>query len=337
MLMKFFSAFAVGFLSLVLMVACSMRREQSQVESLSYRCTATKFKTGDGGIFVNLTQRSSAGAGSAATRLAEMAQIRLTQVGSSGGDVLWNIPAAELVPQRGSLASAPQGRYKIAQLTVTSSGVKHILIPTTELQSTIFTVHQNCISNLGEWAIDLKPQNKIRLDSKLSQPSFRLAAQRAGVDGAAVLDAYKPDDFPDLDVDDTILTTIAKVKRSRMISMHYRIDVTPQPTLARKLLPAVKARDVSMRACYSGRLDAQPKLRGSVTMKFKWIKPTGKLSNVNVAGGDLRDQQVTTCLGEELQQIVVATPRSVQGTIKFVFDAKEGAPQQVATLPDSEL
>lgn len=312
------------------------KREKSNLESMSHRCTISKFKKGEGGVFVAMSQRASAASGIGPNQLAEMAQIKLTRIGPVG-EILWNIPSKELATSsRGSITTAPQGRYKISQLLVINKGAKHILSPSTELQSTIFSVHEGCVSNLGEWAIDLKPEQKIRLDAKVSPLSFRAASQRVNADGASILNAYKPDDFPDIEVDDMGQTVIAKVRRTRTVSMLYRIDIAQNNAWGRQLVPALKQRDAAMRSCYTKRLDARPKLKGSVALKFIWVKPTGKLQDIKVAGGDIQDPSMIECLSEELRQIVVIPPTTANGMIRYLFDAKEGTQQQVAVLPPTE-
>ncbi len=303
----------------------------TNIDGANYRCSVRKLKKGHGGLFVNLSQRGSLVTGSGG---AELAQIRLTSVGSTAREWLWNIPSKDLVGNRGSVTSMLAGKYKITQVMVLKKGTKHLVSPDSELPSTIIAVHENCVSNLGEWAIDPVSNQSIRLESKLSQPSFQMAAKMYRADIASVVDAYRADEFPDLALDeDSGAVELAKIKHTRMVNMVYTVDVAQNIPLSKRLLPAIQARDAKLRLCYTNRLDALPKLRGTVHLQFSWVAPVGNLRDVKASGGTMRDAAVGQCIVGELAQISMQTPRTFKGSIKFNFDAKQGAQQQVHLMP----
>jgi hypothetical protein len=93
------------------------------------------------------------------------------------------------------------------------------------------------------------------------------------------------------------------------------------PTPAGRLPPeqiqsVVRARNAAFRKCYDAGLARDPGLRGRVTTRFL-IDPDGRVSKAHVAGNELTDCEVTTCMIEELKQCVFPKPEG--GVVTVVY------------------
>ncbi|MGC4092215.1 MAG: AgmX/PglI C-terminal domain-containing protein [Polyangiaceae bacterium] len=86
-------------------------------------------------------------------------------------------------------------------------------------------------------------------------------------------------------------------------------------------------KNVEVKACYDEALKTNKELQGKVTIKLLVEHDTGKVTNVAAdPAGTTAPEQLTKCVVDSLQGLVLAPPDKRDGDATFVYDFTVGAP-----------
>jgi len=112
---------------------------------------------------------------------------------------------------------------------------------------------------------------------------------------------------------------IATVRTSRMIDMRYMLDLYEHNNKAKFVSEVLDQRDSRIRDCYTDRIKAVPKLKGTLNFAFRYSRRTPGFHFVQRTGGSINDPLLETCISGELQRIPVTTLVSGRGELRYSF------------------
>ena len=83
------------------------------------------------------------------------------------------------------------------------------------------------------------------------------------------------------------------------------------------------SRSASVKQCYDEALKGDPKLEGSVTLKFTVAKETGQIVNAQVdAGSTKAPEKLSSCVMKSVEGLVLAPPDGNDGDATFTWELK---------------
>ena len=86
-------------------------------------------------------------------------------------------------------------------------------------------------------------------------------------------------------------------------------------------------KNAQVKSCYDEALKTNKDLQGKVTIKLLVEHETGKVTNVAAdPAGTTAPEQLTKCVVDSLQGLVLAPPDQRDGDASFVYDFTVGAP-----------
>ncbi|MFZ5894282.1 MAG: AgmX/PglI C-terminal domain-containing protein [Myxococcota bacterium] len=93
-------------------------------------------------------------------------------------------------------------------------------------------------------------------------------------------------------------------------------------------------KNAQVKSCYDEALKTNKELQGKVTVKLMVEHETGKLTNVAAdPAGTTAPEQLTKCVVDSLQGLVLTPPDQRDGDATFVYDFTVGAPDAPAPAP----
>jgi hypothetical protein len=118
---------------------------------------------------------------------------------------------------------------------------------------------------------------------------------------------------------DDQLHVLATVRPVRQIAMFYKLDLARDNALSKTMAGVMRENEHRIRGCYVERLEARPKLRGRLDLRFQVSKATGTMQWIARAGGNLSDPRLLRCVKQQLALLPFNPPRDLQGTLQYTF------------------
>lgn len=115
------------------------------------------------------------------------------------------------------------------------------------------------------------------------------------------------------------LHVLATVRPVRQIAMFYKLDLARDNALSKSMAGVMRQNEHRIRGCYVERLEARPKLRGRLDLRFHVSKSTGTMQWIARAGGNLSDPRLLRCVKQQLALLPFNPPRDLQGTLQYTF------------------
>jgi hypothetical protein len=118
---------------------------------------------------------------------------------------------------------------------------------------------------------------------------------------------------------DDQLHVLATVRPVRQIAMFYKLDLARDNALSKTMAGVMRENEHRIRGCYVERLEARPRLRGRLDLRFQVSKATGTMQWIARAGGNLSDPRLLRCVKQQLALLPFNPPRDLQGTLQYTF------------------
>ena len=324
----------VALISVVLSASCIRCVSSNSTrpdDSLNYRCTGKQMRDGEGAIFFRVLQTPS--------KETEQNQKSKTPPTLAKG----NIVAFKLLFQKvgqkknfviqgdiqnfgadsGIIAPTRAGRYRVLQAKILHSSGAWLNAPFVTKPKNI-SVHQRCVSNLGDFNLENSPPGAIKASNIQTPTSYFAAKKMADVERQSVLNAYKPEEFPDLDVpEDAPLTTLATVSSTRMIKTLYRLDSPGNRADSEQVVAGLRKQELEIRKCFINLLDRNPSSKATSSLSFSWDKDESKFSQLELKKTNVKDPTYNSCLIELLRSLssIAECSADFSGILTLSFEA----------------
>lgn len=73
-------------------------------------------------------------------------------------------------------------------------------------------------------------------------------------------------------------------------------------------------------ACYASALQRDRKLRGTMMVSFDAEPKTGTFTNIRITGGDLRDEELQSCVTEQVSGLALSEPQKTVVSVSYPLE-----------------